>query len=870
LGRPLATGREVGRFIRRVRALGESAAMELLVSDYGLDTLAARNLLAYLEDELEATGILPTDETLVIERFRDEIGDWRVVILSPLGAKVHAPWAMALTQKLRSKTEVDVIWTDDGIAFRFPDSDRPPADLGLEPEEVEGLLLEHLADTALFGARFREAAGRALLLPRRKPGSRTPLWQRRRRAASLLAVAKQFGDFPIVLEAYREILRDDFDLPALIEVLTDIRARRIRVAEVEVSRPSPFATSLLFAFVASYLYEGDTPLAERRVAALTLDRQMLSELLGEAELRELLSGEVITAVELELQHLTAERQARGADGIHDLLRHLGPLTTAELQARTADTDVVGALGELEASRRGIRVLMAGDEHWAAIEDAARLRDALGVQPPPGVPFSFLEPVPDPLGDVVGRYARTHGPFTTGQAAGFLGLPSAVVDQVLLALEARGQVVRGSFRPGDTGTEWTDTEVLRRIKRRSLAVLRKSVEPVEASVMGRFLPAWSRAAGEPARGRPALAEAVRRLQGAEVPASVLERDVLACRVADAGPLLDRLMLEGDLVWAGRGPLGQRDGRVALYFRQSLPLLWRPVADLPLEGELHQTVRRVLAEAGASFFRDIYLRAGGGDPDAILDALWDLVWAGEITNDTMAPLRSFISGRRHRVVGPPVLAGSFPPHAAGRWSLLTVESASPTAAAAAWAEQLLDRHGVLTRPTVAAEEYPGGFAALYPVLDHLEETGRVRRGYFVEGLGGAQFAKPGAVDRLRSPGDVGMLILAATDPANPYGAVLPWPESVQHNVHTARVAGAYVLLAGGRLVGYLERGRRRLTLFEDEPDLFGQVARHLAAVASRHHRFVLETVNAQPASRSPLTPALTEWGFAAALRGLAYRG
>jgi ATP-dependent Lhr-like helicase len=870
LGRSIETGRAVGRFVRELAACDPVDAEKKLMEDHHLDELAAANLVAYLAEERAAVGSLPTDQTVVIERFRDEIGDWRVVMLSPLGARVHAPWAMALTHKLsqRSGIEADVIWSDDGIALRFPDADEVPgaAELTLDPEEVEDLLVEHLADTSLFAARFREAAGRALLLPRRRPGQRTPLWMQRRRAADLLGVAKQFASFPIVLECFREVLQDDFDLPALVEVLTDIRARRVRVVEVETPGPSPFASSLLFAFVAAFLYEADTPLAERRAAALTLDRELLRELLGEGELRELIGADQIDALELELQHLADDRKVRGVDGIHDLLRRLGPLTTAEVADRTVDDDPAGRLGELEAARRVIRVHLSGGERWAAIEDASRLRDALGVQPPRGVPHVFLEPVEDPLGDVVGRFARTHGPFPVEEAAAALGLPLGVVSTALARLETQGRVTPGAFRPGAGGQEWIDTEVLRRLKRRSLAVLRHEIEPVDHAALARFLPRWHRADLDPARGRTALLEAIGRLQAAEIPASVLERDVLAARVADAAPLLDQLAVEGEVVWVGRGSLGPMDGKVALYLRDRLPLLWSPPSGEPPTGELHDAIRSHLEARGASFFREIYAAAGGGDPAETLSALWDLVWGGEITNDSMAPLRAFLtrragSGRR------PALSSSFPPHASGRWSLVSElrwEEPDPTRRATAWATQLLDRHGIVTRATAGIEPLPGGFTAVYPVLTHLEDTGRVRRGYFVEGLGGAQFALPGSVDRLRSSEDGAVLALAATDPANAYGAALPWPEIDEGRI--GRIAGAYVVMAGGRLAAFVDG--RRLRLFANDADLLAPMAGAIARVASRHRRFAIETVDDQPVARSPLGRVLTEFGFGPSPRGLRF--
>ncbi|MGI9610706.1 MAG: Lhr family helicase, partial [Acidimicrobiia bacterium] len=876
LGRSLQTGQAIGKFVRETAALTSEDATRRLEAEFHLDPLAASNLLAYLEEERDSTGVLPTDKTLVVERFRDEIGDWRVVLLSPLGARIHAPWAMALRQRFRTRygADVDAIWSDDGIAFRFPDSDDPPeaSDLILEPDEVEPLLIDHLSDTALFSARFREAAGRSLLLPRRRPGERTPLWLQRRKSADLLGVAKQFGSFPILLEVYREILQDDFDLPSLRDVLSDIQTRRIRVASVETHSPSPFATSLLFSFIAAYLYEADAPLAERRATALTLDRELLRELLGEGELRELIDQEVVAAVELELQHLTENRRARSIDLIHDLLNDLGPLATSDIDVRSSDVDVETALNDLEAQRRIVRVTVAGEERWAAVEDVSRIRDALGVQPPAGVAHALLEPVEDPLGDVVGRYARTHGPFTSAEASAALGLPRGVVETALGALEQQSRVDQGAFRPAGEGREWVDSGVLKRLKRRSLAVLRKEIEPSEPAALASFSIAWHRVVASPVPGRTALADTVSSLAGASIPASVIERDVLASRVLDAGPGIDRMLLDGDLVWVGSGPLGSRDGKVSLYPRESLSRLWPgPDSDEALSEE-SETILGFLADRGASFFRDIYDGSGGGDPESVLDALWDLVWSGYVTNDTMGPVRSYVSRRRSRSGSArPSLSSRFPAHAAGRWSLVEqLVSSKPTGTEthAAWAELLLNRHGVVTRSTVLAEGFPGGFSALYPVFSRMEETGRIRRGYFVEGLGGSQFALPGAVDRLRSSGDSGLFILAATDPANPYGAALPWPDAGETRL--ARDAGAYVLLLDGQLTGYLDRGRRGLTLLDSETGTFGEISRALAEVAKRHRRLTLATVNGDPAASSPLSGALTEWGFATAPRGLTYRG
>ncbi len=874
LGRSLETGRAVGRFVREMGRLDPETADSELRSRYHLDELAARNLLAYLSEEREATGAHPTDQSIVVERFRDEIGDWRLVLLSPLGARVHAPWAMALRHRFRERygTDVDAIWSDDGIAFRFPDSDAPPEaeDLVLDPEDVEALLLEHLGDTALFAARFREAAGRSLLLPRRRPGERTPLWLQRRRSADLLGVAKQFGSFPIMLEVYREILQDDFDLPGLVEVLSDVRARRIRVASVDLDGPSPFASSLLFAFVAAYLYEADAPLAERRAAAMTLDRDLLRELLGEGELRELIDPEVVAAVELELQHLTERRRVKRPDGVHDLLRDLGPLTLDDIEVRTEGLDVASTLEDLVAQRRIVEVSIGGVSRWAAVEDVSRLRDALGIPPPPGVPHVFLEPLADPLGDVIGRYARTHGPFTAGDVADALSIPGAIVETILEGLEASGRVDVGAFRPGGQGREWVDREVLRRLKRRSLAVLRREIEPVGPASLAAFNVAWQAVREDPPVSQSALIDALGRLTGAVIPASVLERDVLAARVADPENLLDRLLLDGDYVWIGHGSLGTSDGRLALYPQSSLGVLWRGPQELP-EAPEASAILDFLDARGASFFRDIYNGAGGGDPAALLEHLWDLVWSGHVTNDTLAPVRAFTQQRPTRRSGRPGLSSQFPPQAAGRWSStkqLTTGDAGDTERHAAWAHLMLDRHGVVTRSAILAEGYPGGFSALYPVFSHLEETGRVRRGYFVEGLGGSQFALPGAVDRLRSDPARELTVLAATDPANPYGAALPWPDI--DGGRLARDAGAYVLVWEGELIGYLDRGRRHLTVLSEDMSVYGSLGRGLSEIAARHRRTTVNTVNGRPAPGSPIAPALAEWGFATAPRGLTYRG
>ena len=795
LGRPLELGRAVGAFLREVGSLSrEDARLRLLAA--GLDAWAADNVLAYLHEQREACGHVPDDRTIVVERFRDELGDWRVVVHSPFGAQVHAPWALALGARLSERYGMDaqVMHADDGIVLRLPDADlmgldlldQEPVKAGAEYDadqapvgaadvvfdkgEIDQIVTDQVGGSALFAPRFRECAARALLLPRRNPGRRTPLWQQRQRASQLLQVAGEFGSFPIVLEAVRECLQDVFDVPGLVELMGDLESRKVRLVEVTTPEPSPFARSLLFGYVAQFLYEGDSPLAERRAAALSLDSRLLAELLGQAELRELLDAEVLVELERELQWLTEDRRVKDVEGVADLLRMLGPLTDAELAERGAQP---GWAEELASARRAIRVRIAGADHWAAVEDAGRLRDALGTALPVGVPEAFTEPVKDPLGDLLARYARTHGPFTSATAAGRFGLGVAVTEGALQRLSAAGRIVQGEFHPAGIGQEWCDATVLRRLRRRSLAALRHELEPVPPPALAQFLPQWQHIGkGHALRGIDGLVRAVEQLQGASVPASALEKLVLPSRVADYTPaMLDELTASGEVVWAGAGSLPGKDGWVSLYLADAAPLLLPPPH--PLEPTpLHQSVLDALSGGYGLFFRQIADRVRATthpevtDPQ-LADAIWDLAWSGRLTNDTLGPMRAYLgSGRTagstaHRAKRsvPRGRYGSLtaaarsasrngPPSVAGRWSLLPEREADTTVRAHALARTLLDRHGVVTRGAVAAEGVEGGFSAVYRVLSAFEETGQARRGYVVEGLGAAQFAMDGAVDRLRA--------------------------------------------------------------------------------------------------------------------------
>jgi len=910
--RPVDLGRAIGRLTRDLTSASRPKALARLTAEHCLDAKAASNLLAYLEEQRQATRALPDDRTIVLERFRDEMGDWRLCLLSPFGGRVHAPWALAIEAKLRraGEAEIETLWSDDGIVLRLPARDRPPDAAALlpDPEEVEDQVIGELASTALFAACFREAAARALLLPRRRPGQRTPLWMQRKRAADLLAVASRYGSFPIILEAYRECLQDIFDLPALVELLERVRRREIRLVTVDTTAPSPFSSSLLFGYVANYIYDGDAPLAERRAHALAVDQRQLRELLGEAELRELLDPGVLEELELLLQGLEEARKARSADRLHDLLLRLGDLTPEEVAARVAPhapsrdaapegpADVRVFAGQLidslVAERRALRVRLAGEERVIAAEEVGRFRDALGLQPPPDLPAAFLEPVPDALGQIVARYARTHGPFRAAEAARRYGLGEAMVVPVLQQLAESGRVLEGEFRPGGRGREWCDAEVMGSLRRRSLARVRKQVEPAEPAMLARLLVDWhgvvlSGEAGATGGGPEVLLDVLERLQGAAMPASTLEADVLPARLPSYRPQdLDALMAAGEVVWIGVAPLGGRDGKVALYLADDL-LLLLPVPGSRPKGDLQEAIRHVLATGGASFFTEIHAAVGGGLQRPVLDALWDLVWAGEVTNDTLAPLRALLAQRisdrrssrllvRFRTRRP------FPPSAAGRWSLVPRAGGrdvpTPTERLTALAGQFLARHGVLTRDAVTGEDAPGGFAALYPVLAALEEQGKIRRGYFIAGLGGSQFADPGALDRLRAVREIvsegsWAVVLSATDPANPYGTVLSWPKD---GARLARAAGAHVVLVDGLLAAYISRDGRELSVFlpETEPSrsrVAEAAAKALAGWALRTGRPSLGWSADQevPASRGALTPFLIAAGFQAFGPGLRLR-
>ncbi len=904
IGRPAELGRAIGEFTREIASGSTTDARTRAVLG-GLDHRAVNNLVAFIDDQKKATGHVPSDRTLVVERFRDELGDWRVILHSPYGMQVHAPWALAIGARIRERFGLDgaAMASDDGVILRIPDteSEPPGADLFVfEAAELREIVTEEVGGSALFASRFRECAARALLLPRYNPGRRSPLWQQRQRAAQLLDVARKYPTFPIVLEAVREVLQDVYDLPALCELAERIESRRIRIVETETEQASPFARSLLFGYVAAFIYEGDSPLAERRAAALSLDPTLLAELLGRAELRELLDPAVIEQLELELQRLAPDRRARDAEGIVDLLRMLGPLTEAEILQRLdpASGLVDAALASaLAALTRSNRIWSAGSGRLAIIEDAARLRDALGTPLPFGIPSAFVEPVEDPLGDLVSRYARTHAPFTVTAAADRFGLGTAVVLGALRRLATQRRVVEGEFRPGATGSEWCDVEVLRRLRSRSLAALRHEVEPVDAATLGRFLPSWQHVV-EPLPGVDGLAAVIDQLAGVALPASAWETLVLPARVTDYSPvMLDELTAAGEVIWSGGGALPGNDGWVSLHLAETAGLTL-PEPTGAETTELQRSILTSLTGGGAYFFRQLSTAVGSTDDREFLAALWDLVWSGLVTNDTLSPLRSYLGAtttraravprsRSYRGRGRPTMpSAGGPPSAAGRWSLLPLAEPDATVRGVATAELLLERYGVVTRGAVMSEGIRGGFSLAYRVLSGFEETGRARRGYFVEGLGAAQFATGATVDRLRSfarepdsDREPVAITLAASDPANAYGAALAWPAAAagggtddpKRGHRPGRKAGALVVIVDGELALYVERGGKTMLTFAAGEHAERAAAHSLAAVIRRSGaRLRVERVNGGFVIGTRLGAALVEAGFSATPQGLRLRG
>lgn len=922
-GRPLEFGQAIGSLARRLLDLDRGDAIEQLTNDHGLADQAAENLMKYLEAQIEATGEIPSDRTIIVEAGVDEIGDWRIVILSSFGARIHAPMASAVVSRLRevSNGQVDVMWTDEGIVFRLPAADELPSTALLfpGPHEIEDILVKELSTTSMFASRFRENAARALLLPRHRPGKRTPLWLQRRKSADLLTVAARFPSFPMMLETYRECLKDVFDLAGLKTLLNDVENHAITVRHIQTESPSPFASAVLFSFAGNFLYDGDAPLAERRAQALALDHLQLQELLGEVNYSELLDPEVLIQLRTELQRLNTEQPVRSADGLHDLLLHLGDLSRVEIVKRcdltldpqSAEKWISGLLEQ----GRILQLTIIDEERFIAAEDASRYRDAMSIQLPRGIAKALSAPVESPLIDLISRFARTNGPFSVEDIRARFNLLPDHLNVTLVELGRDGRLISGNFitprRDCEAHTppmpdnvverQWCDANVLRIWKQRSLAAVRDQIKPASPEACMRFLIDWH-GIGRRRKGPEALLDVVEQLQGIALPASCLERDIIPARVPDYRPgELDELCATGEVLWQGRGKHGTHDGRIALFLSESFDQLTLPSLTEEVEDELSNRIREFLTSNGAVFFSAIHSAIGGFRND-VFESLWRLVWHGEVTNDTLAPVRSLVrftrsaapsrsgqtpTGRRissRRSVRARSQRATLLPGTEGRWSLLSTpdkDAFSPTERRMEQAQQILDRMGIVTRESVAAENIPGGFSAIYPILRALEDSGKIRRGYFIDGLGAAQFAAPGADERLRNlasqenVGSTKSIAISAVDPANPFGSVIPWPSVAGSKaIKPQRTSGALVLIRGGLAIGYLNRGYDSLTTFRhktsDLPAIPKDLAAAIAELAGNHGQILLATIDGHPAQDSDLAPDFLTAGFQSSSSGLRHRG
>lgn len=904
-GRPYELGQALGAYRREVHQDPS------VVQD--ADENAARNIAAYLREQYEATGIIPDEKTLVLERFKDELGDWRVVLHSPFGRGVNAAWALAVGQRVAELTGMDpqAVAGDDGIVLRLPEGEKEPDGslFVFDADEITDIVTEQVGGSALFASRFRECAARALLLPRRNPGKRAPLWQQRQRAEQLLDVARKYPSFPIILETVRECLQDVYDLPALTETMRELGHRRVRIAEVTTEQPSPFASTLLFNYTGAFMYEGDSPLAEKRAAALALDPALLSKLLGTVELRELLDPEIIAQVHAQLQRTAEDRRARTTEEVADLLRLLGPIPVEEMAEHTnVPLSAIESLGA-----RVMRVRIGGREHFAQPLDAPLLRDALGVPVPPGVPAQQAT-ITDALQQLVSRWARTRGPFVLRDLQDAFGLSASTAHTALQSIDT---IVEGRYRQGIEEAEYCAAEVLRTIRSRSLAAARAATEPVSAATFGRFLPDWQQVA--PVGKRPALRGAdgvfsvIEQLAGVRLPASAWESLILPARVGDYLPtMLDELTANGEVLIVGAGKAGANDPWIMLlpadYAAQLAPQLEPEELGLSM---LQSATLEVLQRGGSFLFGDILSRVPG-TADELREALWSLMEMGLVSPDSFAPIRTHVAtaGSRsgataHRAKRRPTrsrlrmgrtsfaqsqgLGGaSAAPDVAGRWAAsVSGHGVDATSRSVAHGEAWLDRYGVVTRGSVVAEDVLGGFALAYKVLSGFEESGKAMRGYVIEGLGAAQFSTPAVIDRLRgladSPDVTGWpsgtqepqtYLLAAADPANPYGAALPWPET---EGSPTRAAGALVVLVDGLPVAHLTRGGKTLTTFPvtagiDDGEVVGYIVAALTeAVASgRLSPLTIEKANGASVFETPLANQLREQGAGITPKGVRISG
>ncbi|NYS30830.1 ATP-dependent helicase [Pantoea sp. WMus005] len=901
VGRSADSGASLGMFLRQVNAASPDDAQQQLQA-LGMNFSAVTNLLALLAEQRAATGVLPDDRTLLIEHCRDEIGDWRVILHSPWGKRVNAPWALAIAARIQQRMGFDasVAASDDGIVARFPASEGllPGAELFMfDADQLTQEVTESIGQSALFAARFRECASRALLLPRRNPGKRSPLWQQRLRAGQLLEVARQFDDFPILIETARECLQDVYDLPALHHLMKQVTQGSVKMVEVTTEQPSPFAAPLLFGYVAEFIYASDAPQAERRASLLTLDTNLLGELLGQTRRRDLLAPDVVEQVEKELQRLDDRYQAQHTEGIIDVLRDLGPLSVAGIAARFSgnDSQIAEAVAQLSVARRIIPVTLAGEDRWSVIEDAARLRDGLAVVLPDNLPATFLAPQADPLRDLINRFARTHTLFTARQLAMHFGAGVAVVNAVLLSLHQQGSLLNMGAATGESEMAWVSPEIFKRLRLRSLQSAREATRPVPPAAWVSLLlerHGLLRPQREELLGTNGLLRVIEQLAGVPLPASLWESPILRARIADYQPaMLDELLTRGEVIWCGHKVLGQNDGLISLhlaeYAAETLPVI---DTTQPLTSVQQATID-VLSRGGSWFVHEIMAQMEEEtQPTEIYDALWQLVWQGYVSSDSWIAVRGLLTTpgvTRSRPApalrtrfGQRFTPGALPARRpavntlAGRWSRVIRTEIAPARMALSLVENLLDRYGVITRGCAISEQIPGGFPALQPVLRGMEDAGRLLRGRFVAGAGGAQFADNLTIERLRMLADnpeitTEALSLTAIDPANPFGAMLSWPSHAS-GIRLTRRQGARIVIAGGALMLYLTPSGKELLTFSDDPARLEAAVAALGVALKRDKSasFTLETVDGEPVTQSPLLNTLRHAGFSRVPQGFSW--
>ncbi|WP_075725315.1 DEAD/DEAH box helicase [Corynebacterium aquilae] len=913
--RPYELGLAIGAFRRT--ALNDPTTLDAI----GIDDYARNNVTDYLTEQQQALGVIPDERTLVLERFRDELGDWRVILHTPFGRAINAPWALAVGHRIAHTTGMDAqaVAGDDGIIIRLPESDTEPGiDLfTFDADDIATIVTEHVGNSALFASRFRECAARALLLPRRHPGKRAPLWQQRQKAAQLLDVAKRYPSFPIILETVRECLQDVYDLPHLEHICREIAANTIRIAEVTTDTPSPFATSLLFNYTGAFMYEGDSPAAEKRAAALALDPALLAQLLGDIELKDLLDPDVVLEVSALVRRTHPTRQATTPEHLIDALHTLGPIPVEELHHYVTEElfspNLIDNLLALPG-HRVMQVRIAGREHLALTQEAALLRDALGIPAPPGV-AAHPDTIPDAAEQLISRYARTHGPFTTQDVADAFGLGYAIAHNTLHHLDG----INDGRYSADT-PQWCDTGVIRMMRTRSLAKARQQAEPVSHTALARFITDWHHIAPTGARptlhGVDGVYQVLEQLAGVRLPASAWETLILPSRVANYHPsMLDELCLSGDVTIHGAGQAGSNDPWIMLlpidYAAELAPLT---TTDDPQHSGLHEKLLTILGRGGGYFFPELVAETNGPDDDGLVipgttneqdirRALWELVERGLVTPDGFAPIRARLAGgttattahKKRRTPNRSRLrmgrtsfaqehrATSTPADMRGRWSLATTPNPEPTARSVAHGEAWLDRYGVVTRGSVVSEDVTGGFALAYKVLSTFENNGKALRAYVIEGLGAAQFSTTAIIDRIRGHQDSAdqtgwpsgttepnTYLLASCDPANPYGAAIPWPDTIRGS----RAAGAMVTLTDGVLTAHLSRGGKTLQLVEDLPagiTTADTIPRIIAALSDaiaqqRMQAITIETINHTPVFDSPHMAHLRAAGAALTPKGL----